>query len=108
MITPGGQFPPSRGPDQAERADLLHPDPRNAMINLLVVTHFLADSPDLHHRFGRWLAGAGGMIPPDVFIAAWLAASHDTIEPECPMRLNRPDEALATATDWTRAPGGWG
>jgi len=77
--------------------ELLNPDYVNGVINLTVLAHFLAEHPGLHGMFGRWIAGPGGRVPPDVFIAAWVAASHDVVKPDCRVPMNRPDHALALA-----------
>lgn len=92
------------------REELLNPGRDDAIVNLGVVAHWIAEQPDLCQRLARYFAGGpGGKVPPVKFIQAWLAASHDVLMPDCPQDFPRPDRAaILAAPPWPKIPGGWG
>lgn len=80
-----------------------------AITNLGVVAHWLAEDAPARARFARWLAGGpGGKLPPDVFVVEWLAVSHDVLMPDCGQPMPRPGRDAALAEPWQVIPGGWG
>jgi hypothetical protein len=62
-----------------------------AITNLGVVAHWLAEDAPARARFARW-----------------LAVSHDVLMPDCGQPMPRPGRDAALAEPWQVIPGGWG